>query len=196
MRCGIWTSPAGRGTTAGRSPRIPATASRPIRTCSVGDFFRFADFAGMPGTIGVPGGSPATFSQRSQARDHHQRIWLGAVGSRGQRHHTGHGQVLRESPRAEHDGRRSAASIARGPWPPRPSSGGLIGRWRACSISAAWPIPSRKAVTSDHFRRHRKADLEPAFQKYVGDAFAPVGLMIDFWAAICPRGGPARFRSS
>ena len=29
---------------------------------------------------------------------------------------------------------------------------------------------------------HREAPLDPDFQRYVGDAFAPVGLMIDFWA--------------
>ncbi len=36
------------------------------------------------------------------------------------------------------------------------------------------------AVTSDHFLDIEKLTFEPLFQTYVGDAFAPVGLMIDF----------------
>jgi hypothetical protein len=36
--------------------------------------------------------------------------------------------------------------------------------------------------TSDHFLNIEKLTLDPDFQTYVGDAFAPVGLMIDFWA--------------
>ena len=44
------------------------------------------------------------------------------------------------------------------------------------------------AVTSDHFRDVRKLILDPAFQRYVGDAFAPVGLMVDFWGGDLPAG--------
>ena len=46
--------------------------------------------------------------------------------------------------------------------------------------------------TSDHFVDIEKLTLEPYFAKYVRDAFAPVGLMIDFWddqmvaAETCP----------
>ena len=36
--------------------------------------------------------------------------------------------------------------------------------------------------TSDHFTDLEKLTIEPNFQKYVRDAFSPVGLMIDFWA--------------
>ncbi len=36
--------------------------------------------------------------------------------------------------------------------------------------------------TSDHFLDIEKLTLDPDFQTYVGDAFAPVGVMIDFWA--------------
>ena len=37
--------------------------------------------------------------------------------------------------------------------------------------------------TSDHWTKGRVAELqwEPQFHKYVRDAFAPVGMMIDFW---------------
>lgn len=36
-------------------------------------------------------------------------------------------------------------------------------------------------ATSDHFIDLEKLEFEPNFEKYVRDAFAPVGLMIDFW---------------
>jgi hypothetical protein len=35
--------------------------------------------------------------------------------------------------------------------------------------------------TSDHFTDVARLKLDPCFEKLVGDAFAPVGLMIDFW---------------
>ena len=36
-------------------------------------------------------------------------------------------------------------------------------------------------ATSDHFIDIEKLKFEPNFEKYVRDAFAPVGLMVDFW---------------
>lgn len=37
-------------------------------------------------------------------------------------------------------------------------------------------------ATSDHWTDIRRLQLEPLFEKYVRDAFNPVGLMVDFWA--------------
>ena len=37
-------------------------------------------------------------------------------------------------------------------------------------------------ATSDHFIDLEKLTFEPHFEKYVRDAFAPVGVMLDFWA--------------
>lgn len=37
-------------------------------------------------------------------------------------------------------------------------------------------------ATSDHFTNVEKLEFEPLFKKYVGDSFAPVGLMIDAFA--------------
>jgi hypothetical protein len=42
--------------------------------------------------------------------------------------------------------------------------------------------------TSDHFMDLEKLTLEPNFEKYMRDAFAPVGLMIDEWAEDLPAG--------
>ena len=44
--------------------------------------------------------------------------------------------------------------------------------------------------TSDNFIDIERPAFEPHFFRYVRDAFAPVGLMIDFWADECRR--PAR----
>ena len=42
--------------------------------------------------------------------------------------------------------------------------------------------------TSDDFLDIEKLNFEPEFKKYVGDAFSPVGLMIDEWAEELPAG--------
>ncbi len=40
---------------------------------------------------------------------------------------------------------------------------------------------AEKAYTSDNFIDLQNLEFEPMFEKYVKDAFSPVGLMIDFW---------------
>ncbi len=42
--------------------------------------------------------------------------------------------------------------------------------------------------TSDHFTNLEALTFDPDFHKYVRDAFAPVGVMIDFWAETNPPG--------
>ena len=46
-------------------------------------------------------------------------------------------------------------------------------------------------ATSDHFIDLEELTFEPNFERYVGDAFSPVGLMIDFWDEE-PAGGSKR----
>ncbi|MGA2616049.1 MAG: glycoside hydrolase family 2 TIM barrel-domain containing protein [Thermoguttaceae bacterium] len=48
------------------------------------------------------------------------------------------------------------------------------------SRSGAKPRPEGGA-TSDHFLDVAKLEMEPAYAEYVGEAFNPVGLMLDFW---------------
>ncbi|MPY87906.1 MAG: hypothetical protein GEU99_08300 [Luteitalea sp.] len=43
-------------------------------------------------------------------------------------------------------------------------------------------------ATSDHFIDLEQLTFEPLFETYVGDAFNPVGLMLDFWAEDVPLG--------
>ncbi len=42
--------------------------------------------------------------------------------------------------------------------------------------------------TSDHFINVQDLTYEPNFRRYVGDAFAPTGIMLDFWAEDLPPG--------
>ena len=43
-------------------------------------------------------------------------------------------------------------------------------------------------ATSDHWLDVKELKLEPLFEKYMKDAFAPTGLMLDFWAEDVPTG--------
>ena len=43
-------------------------------------------------------------------------------------------------------------------------------------------------ATSDHFLDVAKLEMEPAYAEYVGEAFNPVGLMLDFWREKLPPG--------
>ncbi len=53
-----------------------------------------------------------------------------------------------------------------------------------CGLGYARP----DGQTSDHFLDVEKLTFEPEFQTYVRDAFAPVGLMLDFWDETLPGG--------
>jgi len=48
-------------------------------------------------------------------------------------------------------------------------------------------------ATSDHFIDLEKLTFEPNFERYVRDAFSPVGLMIDFWAEQLIAGSERKF---
>ncbi|MBN2475818.1 MAG: hypothetical protein JXB62_14495 [Pirellulales bacterium] len=43
-------------------------------------------------------------------------------------------------------------------------------------------------ATSDHWLDVKRLEFEPLFAQYVGEAFSPVGLMLDFWAEEVPAG--------
>jgi beta-galactosidase len=43
-------------------------------------------------------------------------------------------------------------------------------------------------ATSDHFIDLENLTFEPNFEKYVRDAFSPVGVMLDYWGADLPAG--------
>ncbi len=49
-------------------------------------------------------------------------------------------------------------------------------------------------ATSDHFVDLEELKFEPNFEKYVRDAFSPVGLMIDYWGQELPAGAKHAFK--
>ncbi len=49
-------------------------------------------------------------------------------------------------------------------------------------------------ATSDHFIDLEKLTFEPHFEKYVRDAFSPIGIMIDYWGQDVPAGSKYEFR--
>ncbi len=49
-------------------------------------------------------------------------------------------------------------------------------------------------ATSDHWIDLEKLTFEPNFEKYVRDAFAPVGLMLDYWGQDLPAGKEHEFK--
>lgn len=60
----------------------------------------------------------------------------------------------------------------------------LAGVMHFCGLGYSRP----GGETSDSFIDVERPTFEPHFARYVRDAFAPVGLMLDFWAADCQRG--------
>jgi hypothetical protein len=154
-------------------------------------YFRFADFAGMPGTIGVPGGMPNVFpNQPKHALIINEYGW-GQLDRQGNITIPGMaafyevplGTNTTVEQRREYRARTMAAETEF--WRAHRQMAGVI---HFCGLAYSKP----HAVTSDHFLDVRKLVLDPAFRKYVGDAFAPVGLMIDFWGGDLPAGRSCR----
>ncbi len=49
-------------------------------------------------------------------------------------------------------------------------------------------------ATSDHFIDLEALTFEPNFERYVRDAFSPVGLMVDFWGGDLAAGAEREFK--
>ena len=62
----------------------------------------------------------------------------------------------------------------------------VAGVFHFCGLGYSRP----DGETSDHFTDLERLELEPHFVKYVRDSFAPVGIMVDQWAAHLPPGKP------
>jgi len=60
----------------------------------------------------------------------------------------------------------------------------VAGVFHFCGLGYSRP----DGETSDHFTDLERLELEPHFVKYVRDSFAPVGIMVDEWAAHLPPG--------
>ena len=61
-----------------------------------------------------------------------------------------------------------------------------------CGLGYSRPGDQPRPVggaTSDHWLDVKNLKFEPLFERYVKDAFAPVGVMLDFWSENVPAGG-------
>ena len=152
------------------------------------DPFRFADFGGMPGTIGVPGGVWSVFPNVPKHAMIINEYGWGQLDREGnvtvpqyfaKYYEIPLGPNTTADERREYRARTLAAETEF--WRARRQMAGVL---HFCGLAYSKP----KAVTSDHFLDIEKLILEPPFQKYVRDAFAPVGLMIDFWGGDLPAG--------
>ena len=143
--------------------------------------FQFADFATLSGTPGEPGGL-----QCAELPNTHQNPII--INEYGWGHLRRDGELTDPSfakfyedlpwktktivERQALHARVMAAETEF--WRARRRCAGVL---HFCGLCYAKPhVP-----TSDHFVDIEKLNLEPYFAKYVRDAFAPVGLMIDFW---------------
>ena len=152
------------------------------------DTFRFSDFGGMPGTIGSPGGMPNVFPNVPQHAMIINEYGWGQLDREGnvtvpqyfaKYYEIPLGPNTTAEQRREYRARTLAAETEF--WRAHRHMAGVL---HFCGLAYSKP----KAVTSDHFVDIEKLILEPPFKKYVGDAFAPVGLMVDFWGGDLPAG--------
>lgn len=152
--------------------------------------FRVSDFAGLSGAPGAPGGVPGAIPNTAKNPVILNEYGWGQMDRNGQPtiplmaefydRFLGPGSTVRS--RREFRARVMAAETEF--WRAKRQVAGVL---HFCGLAYSEP----NAVTSDHFADVEKLTLEPCFEKYVRDAFAPVGLMIDFWADQLP-GGQSR----
>jgi len=160
---------------------------------SEGDVFRLADFAGTPGAPGVPGGVTAQNVRRNVGQNpiiinEYCSGFLDRDGNptmprMAKYYEENLGPQATAQQRLEFRARTIAAQTEF--WRAHRQVAGVL---HFCGLAYSKPT----AVTSDHFLDVEKLTLEPYFQRYLGDAFAPVGLMLDFWAEELPTGRACR----
>jgi beta-galactosidase len=149
--------------------------------------FRLADFAALSGAPGVPGGMPGAIQNTGKNPAIINEYSWGHLDRNGQPtipwmekfYEDFLGPRTTVAERQEFHARVMAAETEF--WRAKRQVAGVL---HFCGLAYSKP----KAVTSDHFADIESLTLEPFFAKYVGDAFAPVGLMIDFWGEQIPGG--------
>ena len=160
---------------------------------SEGHVFRLADFADTPGMPGVPGGVPGQNVRRNVGRNpviineycsgFLDRDGNPTIPRMAQYYEENLGPHATTARRLEFRARTIAAETEF--WRAHRQVAGVL---HFCGLAYSKPM----AVTSDHFLDIERLTLEPYFRRYVGDAFAPVGLMLDFWAEDLPTGRTCR----
>jgi hypothetical protein len=156
---------------------------------SEGGFFRLADFAHTPGSPGSPGGVAAQNVRRNVGGNPViiNEYCSGFLDREGNSTNPRTAEYYQENlgahataeQRQEFRARTIAAETEF--WRAGRQVAGVL---HFCGLAYSKP----NVVTSDHFLNLEKLTLEPNFRRYMGDAFAPVGLMVDFWAEDWPAG--------
>jgi hypothetical protein len=151
--------------------------------------FRISDFATLSGAPGSPGGVPGAIPNTGKnpvilnefSWGHLDRNGQPTIPCMAKFYEQFLGPNTTVSSRQEFHARVMASETEF--WRAKRQVAGLM---HFCGLAYSKP----HAVTSDHFADIEKLTLEPRFERYVRDAFAPVGLMIDFWADQLPGGQP------
>jgi len=146
---------------------------------------RLAMFAKLPGAPGVKGGMGGNVFPNEKHNpviiNEYGWLWLNRDGTPTTLSRKYYDQVL--GPDAPPDARRYlyARLLAAKTefWRCRRQVAGVL---HFCGLGYSRP----DGQTSDHFVDIEKLTLEPNFQQFVGDAFSPVGLMIDHWDEEAP----------
>ena len=169
------------GTTAGTRPSRPRTVTRPILTCTA---FAVSVSPILPGSRahqGIPGGLQcAELPNTGKNPVIINEYGWGHLRRDGEPTCSGQGRWYRDllwptktaAERQELHARLMAAETEF--WRAKRQVAGVL---HFCGLNYSKP----GVVTSDHFADIENLTLEPYFARYVRDAFAPVGLMVDFW---------------
>lgn len=142
--------------------------------------FRLRDFAGKAGAPGVPGGLRGGALMNTEGNpviiNEYGWLWLNRDGSPTTLTKANYEALLGPNSTVEERRELYARYLA-----------AMTEFWRThrevaavlhfCGLAYSRP----EGQTSDHFLDIEKLNFEPHFKRYVGDAFAPVGLMVDHW---------------
>ena len=149
--------------------------------------FRFKDFADFRPTPGTPG--KAKGNKILNTRDNpvvineYGWLWLNRDGTptilSRRNYHAILGAESTEEERREFYARHLAAMTEF--WRCHRKVAGIL---HFCGLGYSRP----GGETSDHFLDVENLRLDPYFKEFVGEAFTPVGLMIDYWAGELPLG--------
>lgn len=142
--------------------------------------FRLVEFAKMSGEVGQPG-TPlgnvrANTDHNPVIINEYAWLWLNRDGTATTLTKPIYDRVLPDSTevqRRSYYARMLAAKTEF--WRSHRKMAGVL---EFCGLGYSRPV----GQTSDHFTDIEKLTIDPDVHRYVRDAFAPVGLMIDFWS--------------
>jgi beta-galactosidase len=149
--------------------------------------FQLSSFAKLPGRPGTPGaltGNPAPNTLGNPVViNEYGWLWLNRDGTPTTLTRKAYETILGPDSTTQQRRYTYARLLAAKTefWRSRRQVAGVL---HFCGLGYSRP----DGQTSDHFLDIERLTLEPNFQKYVGDAFAPIGVMVDYWADDPPPG--------